>query len=301
VNGNRWGTTAVGRRGEWRPRSSAQHHPLPHTPTNSSGHTNQPTMKNHDIIDEVSPSSMDEFVQVEDLNQEEEGASVLESTVAADASVPPIGKEERTTALKENVPRLNTNIQTAVTDLNAEEENVQAMLLQEVISLKEEINSLKMMMQVTCTNAAVVKEEANASCDERIDSGVDIAESDSMRRINILVAISQAQGVLAREEFFQKPSDHWNVSEFNITKYITSALEAFQRGQGIQLPTDVLHWPFQGGSKQASNLYQLFKSGETKAKCLKFQDIVVNHLHLILGSKPRLEKDAEGELMMFCE
>jgi hypothetical protein len=243
-------------------------------------------MKNHDTTDELPPSSMDEFVQVEDLNQEEEGASVLESTIAADESVPPIGQE----------------VQTTVTDLNAEEENVQAMLLQEVISLKEEIKSLKedVTELKSGTNVAVVKEEANVSCDERIDSGVGIPESDSMRLINILVSYDQAQGVLADQDFFKKNSPSYGrVRKFDITFFITCALEAFQGGRGIQLPTDVLRWPFQRGSEDPDTLYRQLNSDAITDNCLKFQEIVVNHLHLLIGSKPRIEKDAQGELMMF--
>ena len=137
-------------------------------------------------------------------------------------------------------------------------------------------------------------------CDEGIDTGVDVPESDSMRRINILVASARAQGVLEDQEFF-KTYHQWHAREFNISKYITSALEAFQHGEGIQLPTDVLHWPFKRVSQEPRHLVELLRDDEKEAKYRKFQEIVVNHLHLLLGSKPRIEKDEQGELMMFYE
>jgi hypothetical protein len=76
-----------------------------------------------------------------------------------------------------------------------------------------------------------------------------IAESDSMRRIDTLVAHVQLQFVLACEEDYQK---HY-VNMFDSTVYIiTSAFEAFQRGEGIQLPTDFCAGLSKEGSKEAN-------------------------------------------------
>ena len=56
---------------------------------------------------------MDEFVQVEDLNQKEDGAAVLESTVAVNNESLPTTRvqEERTTALQEDVSPVMTVIE----------------------------------------------------------------------------------------------------------------------------------------------------------------------------------------------
>ena len=253
---------------------------IPASPCQESSRAERPQnktnkkMKNHKTTELVSPSSMDEFVQVL--------ASLLESTIAANTAIvlTTMEREEaRTTVLKENAGPVKTIIlQTTMTDLKIDE-SVQANLIQEVKSLKEEIMSLKMMMmKVTFTNVAVKEGESSSSCER--------------------IANVQAQQVLACEDFFQLGS---SMNLLDITEYITSVLEAFQKGEGIQLPNDVLYWPGIGGSTDSYRLYRRLLPGDHKAKRLQFQDIVVNHLHALLGSKPRIATDEQGKSIMFRE
>ena len=247
---------------------------------------------------------MDEFVQVEDLNQEEEHVTV----VAADERSLPTAmvEDDRTTGLQETVSPLATHID-PVPGVKVNE--ILQSIWNEIKSIKEDVHSAQANITgavteklESVTNLGVVQEEVNkASGDEKVNSGVDIPESDSMRRVNILVTNDKAHRVLINQDFFEKLS--WSaVRKFDIASYITSALEAFQQGEGKLLPTNVMYWPFyRGTSMEPSILFQKLKSEEQDAKCQQFQDMVVNHLHLLVGSKPRIEKDAQGQLVMFCE
>ena len=283
--------------------------------------TKQQLMQNHTIMtEELVPSSMDEFVQVEDLNQGEHVTVVLESTIAADERSVATTKvqEDRTTGLQETISPLTTDIdpvsgvkvneilQSILNEIKSVKEDVHSAeanitgAVTELKSLKEEMKSLNMLMEGSFANLTVVKEESNNACDEKIETGVDIPESDTMRRINIIVTNNKAHRVLINQDFFEKSGDY--VTKVDIASYITSALEAFQRGEGKLLPTNVMYWPFyRGTSMEPSILFQKLKSEEQDAKCQQFQDMVVNHLHLLVGSKPRIERDAQGQLVMFCE
>ena len=102
---------------------------------------------------------MDEFVQVEDLNQEEEGAAVLESTVAVNNESLPITRvqEERTTTLQEDVSPVTTNIEPVlgvkVDEILASVHFERTFVKEDVHSAEAvaELKSLKMMMEITFT------------------------------------------------------------------------------------------------------------------------------------------------------
>jgi hypothetical protein len=142
---------------------------------------------------ELAPFSIDEYVQVEDLNQEER-AAVLKSSIAADEdeSVPTtmVVREGRPTVLQETVRPLTTDLE-PVPGVKVDE--ILKFILKEIkcvkedvtelTSLKEDMKALKMMME----GISVVKEDANTAGDEKYETDVNIPESDSMRRINIQV------------------------------------------------------------------------------------------------------------------
>jgi hypothetical protein len=262
---------------------------------------------------------MDEFVQVEDPNQEER-AAVLESTIIAedDENIPTtmVVREDATNVLQETVRPVTTDmepvpgvkvdkiLQFLLDEIKCFKEDVHSNItgaVTDLASLKEDMKSLKMMMEGTFANVAVVKEDANTAGDEKNETGVEIPESDSMRRINVLATNSKALRVLMNQDFFQNYC-FGDVRKYDIGLYIMSALEAFQRGEGTELPTNVLRWPFQSlrPSKPDQLILEL-RSDEIEVKCLQFQNMVVSHLNLLVGSKPRIEKDAEGKLMMFYE
>lgn len=115
-------------------------------------------------------------------------------------------------------------------------------------------------------------------------------ESDKMRRIEFALANAKAYQVPHVLNFRSGRSS----VPFNLANFVTFTLFCFRKGHGNYIPNDVLFW-------DNTKKLILATQEEREAAHLAFHDRILDHFYCLLGSKPRIDQDGDGNNVIYYD
>jgi hypothetical protein len=92
--------------------------------------------------------------------------------------------------------------------------------------------------------------------------------------------------------FVRIDSQGRRTERYDCDHFILSTLFPFRRGFGIYLPTDI-------ACLKADYTYRSLPAAERESRLLEFQNVVVHHLNVLLGSKPRISKEGNKTAIFY--
>jgi hypothetical protein len=201
--------------------------------------------------------------------------------------------------------------------------------------MSQEIKSLEVAITSVTADIQSIKESTARRM--KIESDVNLLRiQDKERRIDLAIANAESHplldcdsyAVLEVPHFYRITLDGREGGSFDCRRFISVALSMFRINSGISIPTDVVygkprapppiehedydpynpHRHIRSRHQSSSTLKQddrqsfsKLNQDERQAKLLKFQTTIMNYFHSLLGFKPRIETDEQGNMMMFYD
>jgi hypothetical protein len=220
--------------------------------------------------------------------------------------------------LLKEMKSIKVGITSAMEDVEAMTEgDPLAIMLREMKSLKKEISSSQ--ASTTEISKEALQEMKSLKADV---SSTNIALTDikdllrdgvKMRRIEFAVAHHTFQKILDPVTLdILDPRGftlHYNIdgdlcgSPFDFNSFVVSTLYSFLGSKGVELPDDVLYDEdfSELDEEERREALEDLDEYEIKQKRMVFYNVTMNHLHILLGSKPRKESGKDGSTIMFFD
>jgi hypothetical protein len=220
--------------------------------------------------------------------------------------------------LLKEMKSIKVGITSAMEDIEAMAEgDPLAIVLREMKSLKKEISSSQASTTEISKDALQEMKSLKADVSSTKIALTDIKDllrdSVKMRRIEFAIAHHKFQKILDPDTLdildprgftlhYDSDGDLCG-SPFDFNSFVVSTLYSLLGSTGVELPEDVMYDEdfAELDEAQRQHFLRRLDNYEIEENRKIFHNITMNHVHILLGSKPRIESGKDGSSFMFYD